>query len=61
MINMNFPELLAPLQPVIDILGQKYFGVPLVILIIGFSHLAIMVSLLFGQTLLELIQKKMSK
>jgi hypothetical protein len=53
MISMNLPALLAPLQPVIDILGQKYFGVPLVILVIGFSHLAIMVSLLFGQTYLN--------
>jgi hypothetical protein len=58
---MDLQSLLAPLQPVFDFLGQKYFGIPLVLYIIGFTHLAIMATVLFGQTLFELIEKKMSK
>ena len=58
---MDIPALLAPLQPVFDFLGQKYLGVPLVLHIIGFTHLAIMAAALFGQTLLELVTKQMSK
>jgi uncharacterized membrane protein len=49
------------LQPIFDILGQKYFGIPLALLLIGFSHLGLMTSVLFGQTLLEFFEKKMSK
>lgn len=58
---MDLQALLAPLQPVFDFLGQKFFGIPLVILIIGFTHLGIMATALFGQTALEFIEKKMSK
>lgn len=54
MINMDFGSIG-------DFLGHKYFGIPLVLLIIGFAHLGFMATVLFGQTALELIEKKMSK
>ena len=57
---MDIQALLAPLQPLIDILSQKYLGIPLVLYVIGFTHLAIMAALVFGQTALELITKKLS-
>lgn len=58
---MNFEALYSQLDPVFSVLGQKYFGIPLVLHIIGFTHLAIMAAALFGQTLLELVEKKFSK
>jgi hypothetical protein len=58
---LDLPALMTPLQPVIDFLSQKFFGIPLVIHIIGFTHLAIMVGALFGQTVLEFVEKNFSK
>lgn len=58
---MDIATILSPLAPLIKILSHKYFGIPLVIHIIGFTHLAIMIGLLFGQTILEIIEKQFDK
>lgn len=52
---MDLQAALAPLQPLIDILSTKYFGIPLVIHVIGWTHLGIMAAVLFGQAAIECV------
>ncbi len=49
------------LQSLVDIAGQKYFGIPLILLLIGFGHLGFMATVLFGQAALEMITKNLGK